>query len=93
MSGTKRFMDSQEEKQRAAIQIAIKSGALMYCEVHEDILLDGSSDIEEAYTLGDLMFAKGQLNGVFDSPEEMTELIFKAKEHAGDCCERCKDPD
>ncbi len=93
MGGTKRFLENQEEKQQAAIQIAIDSGALKYCEVHEDILLEGSSDIEEAYKLGNSRFTQGQLNGVFDSRTEMTDLILEAKEYAGYRCERCEDPD
>lgn len=92
MSGTTRYLENQAEKQQAAIQIAIKSGALKYCEVHEDILLDGGSDIEEAYKLGNSMFTQGQLNGIFDSRREMTDLILEAKEYAGYRCERCESP-
>ncbi|ENM5750194.1 hypothetical protein [Vibrio mimicus] len=93
MSGTQRFLDSQEEKRRAAILIAIDAGALKYCEVHDDILLEGSSDIEEAYRLGNSRFTQGKLNGVFDSRTEMTDLILEAKEYANYRCERCEDPD
>ncbi|CAM2822028.1 hypothetical protein [Vibrio neptunius] len=93
MSGTKRYWEHQEAKRQAATQIAIESGALRECEVHDDILLEGSSDIEEAYKLGNFKFTQGQLNGVFDSRKEMTDLILEAKELANYQCERCNDPD
>ncbi|EKO3455296.1 hypothetical protein KW482_06800 [Vibrio fluvialis] len=93
MSGTKRYLEHQEAKQQAAIQIAIESGALKYCKVHDDILLEGSCDIEEAYKLGDFKFTQGQLNDVFDSREEMKDLISKVIEFANYQCERCNDPD
>lgn len=88
-----RSMEYEEIRQQAATEIAIDSGAIERCEVHDDILLKGNVEIEAAYKLGNARYSAGDMDGVFSSRREMTDYIQSAVELADLRCERCADPD
>ena len=58
--------------------------------VHEDTVIGGSGEVEDAYELGISKFTAGELVGVFDSQEEMTDYIKRVVEENGDGeCNQC----
>lgn len=90
MGSAKRELDALEEKRQYAIQIAVESGVLQVCEHHDDILLDGGNDLEDAYKLGCTMFDSGDLSTAFESKSELTSLIEDVfTENADDECHSC----
>ena len=90
MSLVKRQMEQNEAKRTAALGIAIEAGVLQSCAIHEDTIIGGSDEVEEAYDLGDDKFADGSLKDVFDSPDEMKEYIKAVvEENADGECGQC----
>jgi hypothetical protein len=90
MSVVKRQMERNEEKRAAALGIALEAGVLQSCAIHEDTIIGGSDEVEEAYDLGDDKFADGSLKDVFDSPDEMKEYIKAVvEENADGECGQC----
>ena len=95
MGLAKRELEEHEAKCQVALGIAIEAGVLESCEYHDDTLLEGSSDIEEAYKLGNSKWSKGELSGIFESRREMTDIIKSVVEErwAGECpsCAKWRD--
>lgn len=91
MGATKELMEHYEDQRRVAIRIAIEAGVLQRCEMHEDCVFSGGSDVVGAYKLGNYKFKKDEFKGIFDTPVEMTDEIKKVvQEHeAIDECPRC----
>ncbi len=90
MGLVKRQMERNEEKRAAALGIALEAGVLQSCAIHEDTIIGGSGEVEEAYDLGDDKFADGSLKDVFDSPDEMKEYIKAVvEENADGECGQC----
>jgi hypothetical protein len=86
-------MEYEEMRRQAATEIAIDSGTIRSCEVHDDILLEGDVNVEAAYKLGNVRFSAGKMDGIFSSRREMTDYIQSVVELADPRCERCSDPD
>jgi len=82
-------MEEEIEEQRdIAVEILIKAGVLKRCPIHEDIILAGSADIENAYRLANSLYTKGELAHVFHDRSEMTDIIkdmFNYYGGANDC--------
>jgi hypothetical protein len=75
-----------EERERTAIDIAVKAGAIKRCEFHGEVL-EASGDHVYAYRVGNSMMTRGELNGVFDSPQQMAGAVKAAIDGAGlECC-------
>ena len=90
MGQAKKHMEEMEGKRNLAISIAVEAGALEECEFHSGTFTEGSSDIENAYKLGNLKITSGELEGAFDSRREMTDLIKEVvDEHSGGECYSC----
>ncbi len=90
MSLVKRQMEQNQTKRDVALGIAIEAGALGSCAIHEDTIIDGSGEVEEAYELGDAKFADGSLSNIFDSQDEMKEYIKAVvEENGGAECNQC----
>lgn len=90
MGGAKRMMEENEEKQQVAIGIAIDSGVLVHCDVHEDIVFAGDEEIECAYKLGNYRISQGLLGDRFDDRRDMTDLVAAVvAEYYGDECYVC----
>lgn len=74
MSLAKHALMKREEQCRAVLDIAVEAGVLEQCENHDDMHLEGSSPIEEAYALGNSKWSSGHLPaGLFETRREMTE--------------------
>lgn len=97
MGLAKREFEEYEEKRQVAINIAVEAGVLEPCQFHDDTLLEGGSDIEDAYKLGNFKWSKGELSNAFESRREMTDIIKSVvEEHwAGECpsCRRWREDD
>lgn len=87
MGRAKEQQQNDEYKRQLAIQIAVKSGVLSTCKNHEDVIMDGDIDIENAYKLGNSQFTSGDISEVFDSRAEMTSIIQEVVDEnsAGEC--------
>lgn len=91
MSLVKRQMESNERKREVALGIAMEAGSLGHCAIHEDTIIDGSGEVEDACELGEAQFAADEhLAGVFDSKEEMKQYIKEVIEENADAeCGQC----
>jgi len=81
-------MEEELQGQRdIAVEILIKAGVLARCPIHEDIIIAGGADIEDAYKLGNYLFTNGkdewELQHVFQNPREMTDRIKEMFEYHG----------
>lgn len=91
MGGGKRMMEDEDHKRQVALQIALDAGVLEVCDLHEDSILEGSEDIEQAYRLGNSKFSSGKLNDLFKNRTEMTDYIKDAVEsNSSDECYFCR---
>lgn len=87
MGIAKRLRDEQRQK---ALKIAIEAGVLKPCEFHEDIILEGGADIEDAYRLGNAKFTRGEFVDIFQDRREMTDTIKSlVEEHYAAECSTC----
>ncbi|MEW6659348.1 MAG: hypothetical protein AB1424_11880 [Thermodesulfobacteriota bacterium] len=73
-------MEEEIEGQRdIALEILIRAGVLKLCPIHEDAILSGGADIEDAYKLGNYLFTNDsdewELQHVFRDRREMTDTI------------------
>ncbi len=90
MGGAKKAMEEHQDKLARALGIAVQAGVIVTCELHEDVYLEGNEDIESAYKLGNALFSAGELDGVFESRREMTDLIQEAvSDNSADECYSC----
>jgi hypothetical protein len=80
----------------AAIAIAIETGLLQTCAIHEDSILPGPSDeLERAYKLASARFKAGDkdLTRLFSSQKELTDCIKEVVEMNNDNeCGSCNSP-
>jgi hypothetical protein len=86
MSFTKRLIEKQEEQRRVAGGIAIASGILKVCELHDYVYDSGELDRSRAYAFGNARFSKGEFSEVFDDRKEMTDAIKSAIEDSPEEC-------
>jgi len=70
------------------MKIAQGAGALKECDFH-DFLIEGLSEIEEAYRLGNSRFSSHSLGGIFVNRREMTDAIKEVVEDAAQECPVC----
>ncbi len=90
MGGAKRMLEEEEGRRQRAIGIALEAGVLEQCDSHDEILLSGDAEIEEAYRLGNSKFSAGELEGVFETRRQMTDMIKDVVEENGmDKCQIC----
>ncbi|MGA7576626.1 MAG: hypothetical protein ACLQUW_10835 [Desulfobaccales bacterium] len=73
-------MEEEIEAQRdIALEILFESDVLRRCPIHEDSILAGGADIEDAYKLGNYLFTnpsdEWDLPGIFETRREMTDAI------------------
>ncbi|MHC1750923.1 hypothetical protein [Humidesulfovibrio sp.] len=91
MSIVDRMVEYEEQKEGAAISIALQAGVLNRCEFHQECLFKGESEILDAYKLGSAMFARGAFKDLFDSQRDVTDMIDKvvAENNLDDECSEC----
>lgn len=90
MSLTKRRMEANESKKETSLAIAIEAGVLGVCMIHEDTVIGGSGEVEDAYKLGNTKFTAGEIEGIFESRKEMTDYIkLMCEENADGECNQC----
>jgi len=90
MGGAKKMMEHEDNKRGVAAQIAIDSGVLERCPIHEEILLITGNDITDAYKLGNAKISAGDFVGLFDDRRDMTDKIKEVVEDDGsDECGIC----
>lgn len=75
MSFAKRLMEREEARAHAAISIALNAKVLRQCEFHPDIVLSTDVDITNAYRVGNAKFSAAELGTVFDSRQQMTDVV------------------
>jgi len=95
MGLAKRGMAEEEDKQRAAVDLLVKTGYLETCESHDEITytVGGDEEVTEAYKLGNTQW-EGGLKEVFKDRREMTDMIKAASENSDyseDGCNICRD--
>lgn len=91
MGFAKRQLEELEAQSATACEIAIEAGVLKRCENHEDVILEGSADIEDAYKLGNAKLSSGKLGDLFKTPRELTDAIKSAvEENCADECYSCR---
>lgn len=82
-----------EAQNNAAIAIAIETGLLQTCPIHDDSIFPGPNDIlEDAYKLASARFKAGdkELTQLFSSQKELTDCIKEVVEiRDGDECGSC----
>ncbi len=82
-----------EAQRDAAIAIAIETGFLTSCPIHDDSMLPGSNDLlEKAYKLASARFKAGDkdLTRLFSDQRELTDCIKQEVEiRSGDECGSC----
>jgi hypothetical protein len=82
-----------EAQHNAAIAIAIETGLLQTCPIHEDTIIQGSNDVlEDAYKLASARFKSGDkdLTRLFSNQMELTDCIKEVVEISGeDECGSC----
>jgi hypothetical protein len=78
-----------EAKHDMAVEIAIEVGVLKRCKIHEDVILEGGADIEDAYRLGNYKFTNGELEDAFRDRREMTDTIKEMVEMRGYGADEC----
>jgi len=84
-----------EAQRNAATGIAIESGVLQVCAIHEDGIFTGPKNIEDAYKLGSARFKRGdeQLKRLFSSQQELTDCIQEVVTmREADVCGSCDSP-
>ena len=80
----------QIEQRNIAIQIAIDAGVLKRCEHHSNEILNVGADVNNAFTLGNELFSKGEFGSAFTYRRDMTVAISDAvKEHTAEECPEC----
>ena len=93
MGSAKRFMEEQENQMQIATQIAVQAGALTVCEYHGYVTDNLTGDDPAPYKLASYKFAKGELDGVFSSRQEMLDTVKAAIADAGMECPGCESRD
>jgi hypothetical protein len=98
MGGVKQKMLDDAAKEQYALDIALESGALKTCEIHEDCPLPGTLDYEAAYKLGNSRFSKGELGSIFKTRREMTDILKQVIDEYSVvdecyCCAKNRDSD
>jgi hypothetical protein len=82
-----------EAQRNAAIAIAIETGLLTTCPIHDDSILPGPNDLlEKAYKLASARFKAGDkdLTGLFSDQRELTDCIKQEVEiRSGEECGSC----
>lgn len=79
MSVTKRLMDENENRERAATSIALQAGVLDSCDIHHNVFR-GHAEIVDAYKLGNAKFESDGLSGIFEDRRQMTDTIKRVVE-------------
>jgi hypothetical protein len=88
MGGVKAMIQARESRHAAAIKIALDAGVLKECDFH-DFLLEGDSDIEDAFRLGNSRFSSHSMGSIFENRIEMTDAIKEVVEDAAEKCPVC----
>ncbi|MNJ52151.1 hypothetical protein D3C77_474720 [compost metagenome] len=76
------------EKRACALELAIASGAVESCRLHENVLLD-HWQLDAALEFGSEQFDAGQLSGVFDDKGDMENHIRRIVGEAAESCYEC----
>lgn len=77
-----------QEKRECALQLAIASGAVESCKLHENVLLD-RWQLDAALEYGAEQFNAGELSGVFDDKADMDKYILQVVGEAAESCYVC----
>lgn len=84
-----------EAQREAALGIALETGVLQCCAIHDDGIFTGPNDIEDAYKLASARLKRGDksLNRLFSSQQELTDCIQEVViSWEGDGCGSCNSP-
>lgn len=89
MSSAKREMARGEEQDAVATSLLLEVGAFTRCDMH-DIVFDALGGHVEAIDLGHERFADETPGyDVFDSTDEVTKAVERARGNHGDSCWLC----
>lgn len=89
MGGNKRLLEEDEAKRYAAVQFAIELGVLERCEYHDDVVFEGSGDLDAAYRAAAASYKRGE-HSIFASQREFTDYIkLVVRDHPADECPSC----
>jgi hypothetical protein len=88
MSKVKRELERIEGLQQTAIEIALETGAIEECEIHEGSYIDqyDSEAVSKTYAIGTNKVKSGEIDGTH---EEMMEAIKSAIDDAVTECGAC----
>ncbi|EMA4137820.1 hypothetical protein U3A98_001487 [Cronobacter turicensis] len=80
-----------EEEREFALSTLLHVGALTTCIIHEDVIYEGSGDVEAAYRYANKVFSNNQKSLTFSDRREMTDMIkIIFEEYCGcDICPSC----
>ncbi|MDF3841709.1 hypothetical protein P3W55_08285 [Pseudomonas citronellolis] len=84
MGGAKRMIEEREDRRSTAIAIAVEAGALEECDHHDGTFFDGGGSVEEAIKLGEEQFSEGEHGDLFDSKQDLVDLIQRVVEELAD---------
>jgi hypothetical protein len=91
MSQIKREIERLAQQRSTALTIAVDAGVLKPCEFHDDVFLETGEDIVDAYKLGNFRRSRGDFDGLYATPLEMTDSIKAVVADEGiDSCPRCE---
>ena len=71
MSRSKGLLDEQESQRNSVRDLLIETNVIPSCPFHSDVMLEGDHFVEDALTLGEEGFAKGDLQEHFDDEGEL----------------------
>ena len=85
-----RFSNEGWAKYRAAADIAVNAGVLKECREDDGCFFLGNERVEKAYERGNAEFTAGKLDGIFNSRQEMLDVIkFAIYDNSRPECEIC----
>ncbi len=83
-----------EALRQSALAILVEAGTFQECDYHAGSLFQGTCDLDAAFTLANLQFAKGTFGPAnFDVRKRLMDAVKKAygENLFFDRCERCHD--
>ncbi len=90
---TSELMEWEDQKFQIAISIAVESGAVKACRMHDGFLYAGSSDFTKTYKIAAARQKRGDFDDLFENQKELTDLIKEIIEDNSyeSRCQRCNE--
>ena len=91
MGSQQRMVEDEESKMSIATSIAVDSGVVKSCSMHEGFLFAGHMDFTKAYKMAALRNKRGDFGDLFESQGELTDMIKEIAEDNSyeSKCTRC----